>query len=65
MRHRRPVPVRPDILRLAQDILGTADQVTTFGGLSDAATRSTHTMLPDDPWRMAILNEALDRIMRS
>ena len=34
MRHRRPAPIRPDILHLAQDNLCTADQVTVFGSLS-------------------------------
>ena len=58
MRQRRPPPMRSDLLHLAQDNLGRADQVTVFGGLFDAAVRSTHTMLPDHPRRMAILNEA-------
>lgn len=39
----RHPPLRPDILRLAQDNLGTADQVTVFGELFDAAIRATHT----------------------
>ena len=62
MRQRRPAPIRPDILYLAQDNLGTADQVTVFGSLFDAAIRSTHTMMPGDARRIAILNEAMDRI---
>ena len=62
MSHRCPTPLRPDILHLAQGNLGTADQVTVFGGLFDAGIRSTHTMLPGDPRRMTILNEAMDRI---
>ena len=58
----RRTPPRPDILHLPQDNLGTADQVTVFGGLFDAAIRSTWTMLPEDPRRKAMLCEAMDRL---
>ena len=62
MRQRRPAPISPDIPHLAQDNLGTADQVIVFGALFDAALRATHSMLLDDPRRKAVLNEALDHI---
>ena len=60
-RPRRSTP-RPDILHLAQDNLGTADQFTVFGSLFDAAIRSTWTMLPEDPRRKAMLGAAMDRL---
>lgn len=58
----RQPPPRPDILHLAQDNLGTADQVTVFAALFDAAIRSTWTMLLTDLRRKAVLNEAMDRV---
>ncbi len=62
-RPRRPAArPGPDILHLAQDNLGTADQVTVFGGLFDAAIRATHTLLPEDPRRKAVLGEAMDKL---
>lgn len=62
VRRARQPPPRPDILHLAQDNLGTADQVIVFGALFDAAIRSTWTMGLDDPRLKVVLNEALDRI---
>ena len=61
-RSNRQPPPRPDILHLAQNNLGTADQVTVFGALFDAAIRSTWTMALTDPRRKAVLNDALDRV---
>ena len=60
-RPRQPHP-RPDVLHLAQDSLGTADQVTVFGAPFDAAIRSTWTMALNNPRRKAVLNEAMDRV---
>lgn len=54
--------IRPDILHLAQENLGTADQKIVFGGLFDAAIRSTWTMLPEDLQRKAMLGAAMDMI---
>ena len=62
MKKKRSPSPRPDILHLAQDTLGTADQVIVFGALFDAAIRATHTMAVEDTRRKAILCEAADRI---
>ena len=62
-RSNRQPPARPDILHLAQENLGTADQVTVFGALFDAAIRSTWTVRLTDVRRTAVLCGAVDRLM--